>query len=322
MGLTWTLVLIAGCEALAACIAAALLRPMRAERRRLRPLANARRLTQLPEYKRAARARTRTAVVTIALLLLIFVGSVLVGARPTGLPTSATKYEASDPEDIMVCVGAPATDAAAGAAFGYFAEHVTGFTTQRIGLTSYNRRAIPLTRDYQYAGQVFSEYARPAEQRGDVAPLVSAVSYEDYSANVEDLLASCLTGFPGFDRPAAQRRSLIYVGPEPSPRPDALFSADRVRELAAAAGVQVNAVVTGSDSGALAPLVRDTGGRSFPATNGVPAALDDIRGHPPENRVTDRDSQVGAATESPDVPALVALAAAVALALWPVVQRR
>ena len=38
--LTWMLVVIAGCVALAVCIAAVLLRPMGAERRRLRPLAN------------------------------------------------------------------------------------------------------------------------------------------------------------------------------------------------------------------------------------------------------------------------------------------
>ena len=39
--LTWWVVAIAGCVALALCIAAVLLRPVDAERRQLRPLANA-----------------------------------------------------------------------------------------------------------------------------------------------------------------------------------------------------------------------------------------------------------------------------------------
>jgi hypothetical protein len=53
----------------------------------------------------------------------------------------------------------------------------------------------------------------------------------------------------------------------------------------------------------------------------VAAALDDIRDHPPAARFSE-DSDGGAAPESPDVPVLIALAAAMALAGWPMVQRR
>ena len=49
--LTWWVVAIAGCVGLAICIAVALLQPMDAERRHLRPLANVGRLTRLPEYR-------------------------------------------------------------------------------------------------------------------------------------------------------------------------------------------------------------------------------------------------------------------------------
>ncbi len=326
MGLTWMLVVIAGCVALAVCIIAVLLRPMGAERRSLRPLANAGRLTQLPEYVRAVRSRTRSAVVTIVLLVVMFAGAIVVGARPTGLPTSATKYGAGDPEDIMLCIGAPTTDPAASASLSYFAGHVNGFGTQRIGLTSPNRRVIPLTRDYQYAKQTLSDHARPADQRGDVAAFSPAVSYADYSEDARDLLALCLTGFPDFDQTAAQRRSLIYVGPDaprsPGDRGPALFTADRVRDLAITAGVQVNTFVTGYDSGALSSISRDTGGRSFPAESNMARNLDDIRDHPPAARFSDQDDESSRAHESPDVPALIALAAAVALAGWPMMQRR
>ncbi|MDB5688036.1 MAG: hypothetical protein JWR77_2625 [Rhizorhabdus sp.] len=326
MGLTWMPVVIAGCVALAFCIALVVLRPMGAQRRRLRPLANAARLTLLPEYVRAVRSRTRAAVVTMVLLVVMFAGTIIVAARPTGWPTSATKYGAGEPEDIMLCIGAPSTDPSASAALSYFVDHVDAFSTQRIGLTSPNRRVVPMTRDYQYAKQTFSDYAQPAGQRGEVAAFASAVSYADYSENVQDLLALCLTGFPGFDKKAAQRRSLIYVGPDAARTPDtlgqALFTADRVRDLAITGNVQINAVLTGRDSGALAALARDTGGLCSPAGPSVSAHLDDIRNHPPATRFNDVDGETSKAPESPDVPVLIALAAAVALAGWPMVQRR
>lgn len=324
MGVTWMPVVIAGCVALAVCIVAVLLRPMGAERRRLRPLANAGRLTMLPEYARAVRSRTRAAVVTMVLLAVMFVGATVVAARPTGLPTTASQYGAGDPEDVMVCTGSPASDPAVGAALGYFADRVDAFGTQRIGLTSSNRRVIPLTRDYQYAKQTLSDYRLPADQRGDVAAFSAPVSYEDYTANVDDLLTLCLTGFPSFDSAVAQRRSLIYVGPDTASlraASQALFTAERLRALAVSGGVQVNAVITGKDSGALSSLARDTGGRTLPAGPSVVAALDDIRDHPPAARQSE-DTDGGIAPESPDVPLLIALAAAVALAGWPMVQRR
>ncbi|MEU0498410.1 hypothetical protein [Mycobacterium sp. NPDC006124] len=322
MGLTWMLVVIAGCLALAGCIAAVWIRPMGAQRRRLRPLANTGRLTRLPEYLRAVRARTVAAVVTIVLLVVMFVASVVVAARPTGLPTTATRFGGGDPEDVMLCAGAPPTDPAVAAALGYFAGHVDGFGTQRIGLTSANRRVIPLTRDYQYAKQTLSDYARPADQRGDVAPFSAPVTYVDYSANLDDLLTLCLTGFPDFEQPTAQRRSLIYVGPDSTPPGDpALFSPDRLRALAESGEVQVNAVVTGRDDGALSSLARDTGGRALSSGPSVTASLDDIRGHPPAAR-WGASADGDAAPESPDVPVLIALAAALALAGWPMVERR
>ncbi|BDX34920.1 hypothetical protein TUM20985_54670 [Mycobacterium antarcticum] len=326
MGLTWILVVIVGCVGLAGCIVAVLMRPMADERRRLRPLANAGRLTRLPEYVRAVRARTRAAVVTIGLLVVMFGAAIVVGARPTGLPTAAEKSGAGDPEDIMLCIGGPPSDPAASAALNYFAGQVDGFGTQRIGLTSPNRRVIPLTRDYQYAKQTLSDYARPAGDRGDVAAFAPGVTYTDYSEDARDTLALCLTGFPGFDQAAAQRRSVIYVGPDAPRRPDArgpaLFTADAVRDLAVAAGVQVNTVITGPDSGALSSMARDTGGRSFPAGANMSLSLNDIRDHPPTARFTEGDGESGRPPESPDVPALIALAAAVALAGWPMVQRR
>jgi hypothetical protein len=317
--LTWWVVAIAGCVGLAICIAAVLFRPMDAERRQLRPLANVARLTTLPEYVHAARIRSSSMVIAMVLLVVIFAGAVVAASRPTGLPSAAGESGAGQPEDIMLCVDGPVTDPAASTTLRYFAEQVKTFDTQRIGLTSPNRRVVPLTRDYQYAAAQLSTYAQP-EHSGFVAP----VSYVDYAEGAEDLLALCLTGFPSFNQPPAQRRSVIYVGPDAGGPPDerrpALFTGDRVKEMARTAGVQVNVIVTGADTDTLASLARDTGGRSFSADSDVTAHLADIRDNPPAAAATDDTARVKPA-ESPDVPLAVALVAALVLAAWPVVRR-
>lgn len=311
MDLIWLVVAIAGCVALAICIAAVLFRPMDAERRQLRPLANVGRLTTLPEYVRAARIRSSSMVVAMVLLVIVFAATVIAASRPTGLPSAAGESGVGQPEDVMLCIDGPATDPAANAALRYFAGQVKTFSTQRIGLTSPNRRVVPLTRDYQYAAAQFA---------GAGGEFVAPVSYVDYTEGAEDLLALCLTGFPAFDEPPAQRRSLIYVGPDADAREPGLFTADRVRELARTAGVQVNVVLTGSDNGTLASLARDTGGRAFSADADVTAHLADIRANPPAAVPTDTTTPLKP-TESPDVPLVVALLAALLLAAWPVVRR-
>jgi hypothetical protein len=318
-------VAIAGCITLALCIAAVLLPPVDAQHRRLRPLANAARLTRLPEYVRAKRTHTRTAVATIVLLVVMFAGAIVAAARPTGMPTSATQSSSAEPEDIMLCVGAPVTDPTAGAVLRYFADQVDHFGTQRIGLTSRNRRVVPLTRDYQYVKATFSDYARPADQGDGLPAFAPPTSYQDYAESVEDLLALCVTGFPDFNQKAMQRRSLIFIGPGQlrtagDPRP-ALFTTDHVRDLALAAGVQVNILITGPDSAALDSLARDTAGQSFSADSSAAAHLAEIRDKPPAARFSDADGALRRSTESPDVPLLIALLAAAALAGWPLVQR-
>jgi len=309
--LIWWVVAIAGCVALAICIAAVLFRPMDAERRQLRPLANVARLTTLPEYVRAARIRSSSMIAAMILLVVIFAAAVIVAARPTGLPSTAGTSGAGQPEDVMLCVDGPATDPPADATLRYFAEQVKTFSTERIGLTSPNRRVVPLTRDYQYAAAQFA-----GAGDGFVAP----VSYDDYTQSAQDLLAMCLTGFPAFDQPPTQRRSMIYVGPDADGRGPALFTADKVRDLARTGGVQVNVVLTGSDNGTLASLARDTGGRTFSSDADVTAHLAEIRANPPPAVLTD-DTTPLKPTESPDVPLAVALLAALLLAAWPVVRR-
>lgn len=300
-------VAIVGCVVLAACIAAALLPPRRDRPEKLRALANTGRLTSLPEYARAVRRHTMTAIAAVVILVLAFVAATFAAARPTGLPALNRAAGTDQPEDIMVCVGAPAEDPAVNGTLRYFAEAVRGFGTERIGLTSPDRRLIPLTRDYQYAAGRFAGYAQPQ-------PLVSTVAYTDYTATIEDVLAMCLTGFPEFDTEAPVRRSLIYVGPgtlagDGGP---SLFTAQQIRDMAATARVQVNAVSDGD--GLPAELASQTGGRVAPDVG-------DIRSQPPAPQPAAEGASVQSA-ETPDLLLIVALLGVVTMLAWPLVVRR
>ena len=312
MELIWWVVVIVGCLCLAICIAAALVKPMRAAPRRLRLLANVERLTRLPEYRRAARLRTLSAVAAVVLLTVVFGASVIAAARPTGLPSAARQSQGVQPEDIMLCMGGPPTDPTVRATLQYFAAQVQTFTTQRIGLTTADRRIVPLTRDYQYAAAQLN-----------AASWAPALSYVNYAGGVEDVLALCLTGFASADEEVAQRRSLIYVGPgslrTPGDTRPTLFTAGAVFDKAAEDQVQINILWTDAADGALDALTRANGGRSYPVNSDTNVDLTEIRDNPPPSTAS-HDAAVSA-VETPDIPMIVALLALVGLVLWPLAVR-
>ncbi|SEH49179.1 hypothetical protein SAMN04489835_0462 [Mycolicibacterium rutilum] len=334
MALTWWPVAVVGFVCLATAVAMALLLPTEQTERRLRPLANSARLTRLPEYARIARARTVSMLVTIALLVLLFAAATVASARPSGVWWSMQPPDVGD--DIMLCVGAPVTDPATGEFLTYFAAQARTYGTQRIGLTSTNRRVIPLTRDYQYAVERLGDAARvatlpddetlsPAQRsakRATVAAFTAPVTYADYAPTAADALALCLTGFPADDAPGDRRRSLIYLGPGDLRAPDdprpSLFTDDQVTELARERGVQVNALV--SSPGAIRTVVEETYGRYAPIGADLATQLDGIRAHPPE---ADRTATVaGYRGDVPTIPLAVGVAVAALLCLSLVVLRR
>ncbi|MEO3758627.1 hypothetical protein ABGB19_10140 [Mycobacterium sp. B14F4] len=334
MALSWWPVAAVGFGALAAAVALAVLVPVDQRQRRLRRLANTARLTSLPEYARVARMRAVSAVVTIVLLAVLFSAAVLASARPTGWWWSSQSTDIG--EDIMLCVGQPVTDPATGEFLAYFAEQARSFGTQRIGLTSPNRRVVPLTRDYQYAVEKFNDAAalaplpddaelsagQAAAKRATIASFAAPVTYVDYAPSVADTLALCMTGFPASDGPDDRRRSLIYLGPgsmraTKETRPS-LYSTEQVTEMARRSGIQVNAVA--SSPGSVRPVVEATGGRYAPLSAGLIGDLDEIRTHPPG---ADQSSTVtGWRGDSPTIPLTVAVVVSVLLCLSLVVLRR
>lgn len=334
MGLTWWPIAVIGFACLAGAVALALLAPTKQVQRRLRPLANTARLTSLPEYARVARARTVSMIVTIVLLVLLFGTAVLASARPSGLWWSLQASEV--PEDIMLCVGEPVTAADTAAFLSYFAEQARSFGTQRIGLTSTNRRVIPLTRDHQFAVEKLSDAAglaglpddaaltpaQLARKRDSVAAFAAPVTYVDYAPSAADVLALCAAGFPVDEPPDERRRSIVYLGPGELRVPDegrpSLFTEQQVGDMARERGIQVNALV--SSPGPLRSVVSATNGRFAPVGPDLAAQLDGIRAHPPD---VDRSAVLaGFRGDTPTVPLAVAVAVSALLCLSLAVLRR
>lgn len=327
MALTWWPVALVGLLCLAGAFALALLVPMEQVRRQLRPLANTSRLTRLPEYARLARARTLSTIVVIVLLVVLLGAAIVASARPTGWLWSSADNDV--PEDVMLCVAEPVTSEATGEFLSYFAHQARRYGTERIGLTSANRRVLPLTRDHQFAVATFGDLAELSDpgaadtMRDRVAAFAPPVRYLDYAPSVADILALCLTGFPSFETPGEHRRSLIYLGPGQIRRPDetrpSLFTEQQVTDLAREAGVQVNALA--SSAGTVREIVNSTGGRYIAVDPARMASdLDSVRAHAPSQ--SGDTTVTGWRGDAPTVPLAVAVVAAMLLGLSLVVLRR
>ncbi|OBF29021.1 hypothetical protein A5724_26935 [Mycobacterium sp. ACS1612] len=326
MELSWWPVAVVGFGCLAGAVALAVLSAKEDARRTLRPLANASRLTRLPDYARLARMRMLAMVVTVTLLSTVFCAAMLASARPTGwLWTS----EGDVPQDIMLCVGEPLANTATSEFLSYYAAKVKTFGTQRIGLTSPTRRVVPLTRDYQYAAGQFGNFATAG--RANAAAFAPTVSYVDYAPSIDDVLALCMTGFPSFDARSTHGRSVIYLGPSSIRAPDesrpALFVDQRVTEMAAKAGVQINVVTTsprGREAG-LRSITEATKGQFFyydPAESTLPADLDRIGQRPPAAGLPGGATALGWRSDAPDLPLAVAVIASALLCVSLAVLRR
>jgi hypothetical protein len=326
--LKWWPVAATGTACFATAVLLAALLPMTAARRRLRPLAHVARLTRLPEYAKVARLRSLSTAVTLVVLTVMFGAATWAAARPTGDSPDYNAFDAAHPEDIMLCVGQSVTDATTAELLDYFARQTTtAHQAQRIGLTSINRRLVPLTRDHQYAAGRFNEFARAHEARS--ASFAPAVPYTDYAPNVEDTLALCIAGFPSVEKRSTHRRSVVYLGPSElrgaGERRAALFTDNGVRDLAERAEIQLNVVDTAVSpaSRSLVALAEQTGGRYVaPGPGSVTKALNEIRANTPPARLPNGTVVTPGFSDAPVIPLAVALVSAAVLSVALLVLRR
>jgi hypothetical protein len=299
--LKWWPVILLGLATLVAAAAVAWTVPLATDRQHVRPLANLKRLTALPEYVRAYRAYVVSLAAALVLLVLTFVAALVASARPTGLPASVQAFDAAHPQDTMLCLGQDVTDPTSAEFLTHYAQQAQSFEDQRLGLTSQTLRVIPLTRDHTYVTDRLQGLARLARIQHDLdgdTPVSDAdraeltaraaefsrpLDYTDYARSVEDVLALCLSGFPEKGNAAGQRRQLVYLGysslRDPADARPSLYTAEAVRRLAEDADVQINVIARadvvqsrpeGND--ALRSLAESTGGQ-FQLYNPSEAAL-------------------------------------------------
>ncbi|MGE2717811.1 hypothetical protein ACQI4L_27445 [Mycolicibacterium litorale] len=244
--------------------AAAWLMPVQRMQRQLRPLAHVDRLTRLPEFARVHRVYLVSMAVTASLLLVALIASVTAAARPQHLAADNVGYEAAHPLDVMLCIGQPVTDPTTADMLRFYAERAGSFTSQQIGVTSTDLRAMPMTRDRTYAEQRLRYFADLAQIQqeidtgGDVSvdarlelargieAFARPVEYVDYAPTLEDVLALCITGFPKSDVPSDHRRQLVYLGYSQLRSVDdkrpSLYDKNQVKAMAQRGGIQLNAI--------------------------------------------------------------------------------
>lgn len=346
MELRWWFVVIGGSVLLLAIVLAASFWPTRQRPRSLRPLAWVQRLTVLPEYVRAYR-RYRIMLAAIAIATVVFLlATIIATARPVSSAATAAQINRTHPEDINLCIAYDPAAHDVSEMLNYFRDQAKAFDTQRLALTSATLRVIPMTADSSYLQDRLGYFSglnalarkeKPgsedtkALQRGRLE-FSRGVAYTDYARTVNDALALCMTGFPGFTKPSDHRRSVIFLGPTAEQRQARpIYTDDRLAELARTAQIQLNVLTptAAEEGGAVKRLAEGTGGRFITYLQGAKTAsaaelagidktfrghLDEIRANPPAITQSDGTIYVQKVQDRPNVILVIALALAVVFA--------
>lgn len=346
MELRWWFVVIGGLVLLLAIVLAASFWPIRQRPRSLRPLAWVQRLTVLPEYVRAYRQyRIMLAAIAIATVAFLL-AAIIATARPVSSAATTAQINRAHPEDINLCIAYDPAAHDVSETLNYFRDQAKAFDTQRLALTSATLRVIPMTADSSYlqdrlgyfgglnalAGKEKPESEdTKALQRGRLE-FSRGVAYTDYARTVNDALALCMTGFPGFTKPSDHRRSVIFLGPTAEQRQARpIYTDDRLAELARTAQIQLNVLTptAAEEGGAVKRLAEGTGGRFITYLQGAKTAsaaelagidktfrghLDEIRANPPAITQSDGTIYVQKVQDRPNVILVIALGIAVVFA--------
>ena len=351
MDLKWWPILVGGVVCLAVGVIAVWQLPVQRVQRRLRPLAHVDRLTRLPEFARVQRVYRVSMAISAAMLGIAFLSAIMAAARPVQAASDAAGYDAAHPRDVMLCVGQPVTDPTTADLLRFYADRANPGPFDALGITSANLRVMPMTRERGFARgrlEYFADMAQiqqdldtrqdvPVEKRielaGGIDAFARAVTYVDYAPSVEDALALCMTGFPGFENPSEHRRQLVFLGysrwRDADERRPPLYDSGQIQAMAQRGGVQIN-VISRADVADSSPEANDmmrglttaTGG-SFSLYNPAGTAgssggsvladkIAEINDHPP---LPSRSGANGSLQREVDTPRLALAAAAIAAVL-------
>ena len=173
------------------------IRPDRQANVRRRPVANADRLTALPEYQTALRRHRRWLAVAAVAAMALVVSAVAAAARPAELTTIVPEQRN---RDIMLCLDTSGSMSSADAAVvQVFAELAKEFDGERIGLTVFDSSAVqvfPLTDDYAYVQEQLTLAKDAFDGNPGSAGFLEGTWNGRGSSLIGDGLASCVNGFP------------------------------------------------------------------------------------------------------------------------------
>ncbi|KRE80749.1 vWA domain-containing protein [Arthrobacter sp. Soil762] len=302
---------------------------------RRRPVANADRLTALPEYQGALRRHRRWLVVAALAATTLLVSAVAAAARPVELTTIQPEQRN---RDIMLCLDTSGSMSSADAAVvQVFAELAKEFDGERIGLTVFDSSAIqvfPLTDDYAYVQEQLTLAKDAFDGNPGSAGFLDGTWNGRGSSLIGDGLASCVNGFPdtaadarraetGTTETGGQRRSRsIVLATDNYLSGDPIFTLEQASALAKERDVRVYALNPGDfdygpgpgQPGARLRTAAEASGGAYHQLDS-PDAVADIVHSVQENEATAmKGAPRAVVSDRPELPLALALLSGLVLA--------
>jgi Ca-activated chloride channel family protein len=232
------------------------------ENARRRPVANADRLTALPEYQAALHRHRRWLGVAAIAAGTLVVSAVAAAARPVDVTTVRPEQRN---RDIILCLDASGSMSGADSAVvDVFAELARNFDGERIGLTIFDSSAIqvfPLTDDYSYVQEQLKMAKDAFDGEAGSSGFLDGTWTGRGSSLIGDGLASCVDSFPELpsapeqgspqeqgrtpDQDAAKRSRSVVLATDNFVSGDPIFTLDQAAALAGEKDVRVYALNPG-----------------------------------------------------------------------------
>ncbi|MCP9000810.1 VWA domain-containing protein [Pseudarthrobacter sp. RMG13] len=315
-------------------------RPDRHTNARRRPVANADRLTALPEYQAALRRHRRWLAVAALAATTLLVSAVAAAARPVEMTTIQPEQRN---RDIMLCLDTSGSMSGADAAVvQVFAELAKEFDGERIGLTVFDSSAVqvfPLTDDYAYVQEQLQLAQDAFEGSPGSAGFLDGTWNGRGSSLIGDGLASCVNGFPDTgatdarraetgtsdngNSDAGQRRSRsIVLATDNYLSGDPIFTLEQAAALAKERAVRVYALNPGDfdygpgpgQPGARLRTAAEASGGAYHQLDSPDAVVDIVRSVQETEATAMKGASRAVVSDRPELPLTMALLSGLVLA--------
>ncbi len=305
-------------------------RPDHQANARRRPVANADRLTALPEYQAALRRHRRWLAVAAVAAVTLLVSAVAAAARPAELTTIQPEQRN---RDIMLCLDTSGSMSSADSAVvQVFAELAKEFDGERIGLTVFDSSAVqvfPLTDDYAYVQEQLTLAKDAFDGNPGSAGFLDGTWNGRGSSLIGDGLASCVNGFPDTGAAEAeeagdgQRRSRsIVLATDNYLSGDPIFTLEQAAALAKEREAPVYALNPGDfdygpgpgQPGATLRAVAESSGGAYYRLDSPEAVADIVRSVQETEATAMKGAPQAVVSDRPELPLTLALLSGLVLA--------